>query len=188
VSIKVTCGSCGKQLRAKEESAGKKVKCPGCGDILIIPEGVYDAVEEGADAYADDYGDDPYGNDSYDDNPYADDGMGSYGSDVGSPGGGGATKPCPMCGEMIKPKAPKCRYCGEIFDAKLKKKAKSKGDDENPNVWEWLLAIFCGGIGCIVGIVYAVQGKPKGGKMIGVSLLMGFVWRIIGVVLEGLAR
>ena len=34
--IAVACG-CGKQLQAKRELAGKRVKCPGCGKALAIP-------------------------------------------------------------------------------------------------------------------------------------------------------
>ena len=34
--IPVTCG-CGKKFRAKAELAGKRVKCPACGDVLAIP-------------------------------------------------------------------------------------------------------------------------------------------------------
>src|SRR5262245_36544007 len=29
--------ACGKKLQAKDEYAGKKLKCPGCGAILTIP-------------------------------------------------------------------------------------------------------------------------------------------------------
>jgi hypothetical protein len=35
--ISLTC-SCGKSLRIKEELAGRKVRCPGCRDILTVPE------------------------------------------------------------------------------------------------------------------------------------------------------
>lgn len=35
-------------------------------------------------------------------------------------------KPCPMCGEIIYESAAKCRYCGEIFDARLKKSGSKK--------------------------------------------------------------
>ncbi|MGO9468879.1 MAG: PrsW family glutamic-type intramembrane protease [Isosphaeraceae bacterium] len=36
MAITFDCG-CGKSLRAKDEFAGKKTKCPGCGSILTIP-------------------------------------------------------------------------------------------------------------------------------------------------------
>ena len=35
-SVIVAC-SCGKRLKAKFELAGKKVKCPGCGGVLVVP-------------------------------------------------------------------------------------------------------------------------------------------------------
>src|SRR5262245_17075636 len=35
--ILVKCSECGKSLKAKDELAGKKVKCPGCGNVLAIP-------------------------------------------------------------------------------------------------------------------------------------------------------
>lgn len=34
--VVVAC-SCGKRLKAKPELAGKKVKCPGCGGVLVVP-------------------------------------------------------------------------------------------------------------------------------------------------------
>jgi hypothetical protein len=36
MSISVTC-SCGRALRAKDEAAGKRVRCPGCGNAVEVP-------------------------------------------------------------------------------------------------------------------------------------------------------
>jgi len=36
MSIKVTC-SCGMKLRAKDEAAGKRARCPACGKITLLP-------------------------------------------------------------------------------------------------------------------------------------------------------
>ncbi len=182
VSIKVTCNACGKKLKAKGESAGKKVKCPGCGDILIIPEAVYDAVEDEFD----DYGDDTFDDDTYGEDPFASDDIDSYGSEISVPAKG--RKPCPMCGEMIQAGASKCRFCGEIFDPKLKKKAKAAGADADMTGGDWAVAIICSGIGCIAGIVWLIQGKPKGGKMLGVSLAMGILWNVINVIIQSAAQ
>jgi hypothetical protein len=101
-------------------------------------------------------------------------------------------KPCPMCGEMIVRDAAKCRYCGEIFDPELKKREKKKAksskfsgsDDEDLTTGDWVVAVLCSGIGCIVGIVWMIQGKPKGAKMLGVSLLMQVVWTVIRIAIE----
>lgn len=43
--ISFACG-CGKQLRAKDELAGKKTKCPECGSILTIPAPPQTTVDE----------------------------------------------------------------------------------------------------------------------------------------------
>ena len=48
---------CGKRMKARDSSAGKRVKCPDCGSPVSVPAMVK-AVEE-IDEY-DDYGDDPY--------------------------------------------------------------------------------------------------------------------------------
>jgi TM2 domain-containing membrane protein YozV len=37
--IEFACSSCGKRLRVKDESAGKRVKCPGCQTVLRVPGG-----------------------------------------------------------------------------------------------------------------------------------------------------
>ena len=49
---------------------------------------------------------------------------------------------------------------------------------------DWVFCILCGGIACIFGIVYAIQGKPKGLKMVGVSLLAQLFWGAVRVILE----
>ena len=38
--IDFSCHVCSRKLRAKDESAGKKVKCPGCGQIVAVPKTV----------------------------------------------------------------------------------------------------------------------------------------------------
>jgi len=37
MTIPVTC-NCGKKLRAKPELAGRRVKCPACGGVLVVPD------------------------------------------------------------------------------------------------------------------------------------------------------
>jgi predicted RNA-binding Zn-ribbon protein involved in translation (DUF1610 family) len=175
VAIRVTCSACGKTLQARDSSAGKKAKCPGCGAVIEVPEAIYDA-EEIADAGAgaspeDEFSGMDFG--GYEEAP-ADD-----------------RRACPACGEMIKTSASRCRYCGEVFDAGLKRKAKKKKsrrsvaeDDENLSAGEWVVAILCSGIGCIMGIIWMIQGKPKGLKMFGISILMQLFWGAVRLMLE----
>jgi hypothetical protein len=99
-----------------------------------------------------------------------------------------------MCGEMILATAAKCRYCGEIFDPTLKK-AKGKRfktfshEDESISTGEMVLAVLCSGIGCILGLVWMIQGKPKGLKMVGLSIAMSVFWSIVrGVLMMALKQ
>ena len=98
-------------------------------------------------------------------------------------------RPCPSCGEMIPMGAATCRFCGEIFDARLHQHASRSGgynSDDNLEAVDWVLAICCLNVGCIVGLVYLIQGKKKGLKMIGVNLLaqfiIGFLWGMLSAM------
>lgn len=92
-------------------------------------------------------------------------------------------KDCEYCGEKIKAQSKKCRYCGEYLDRNLKRqneKKKSNSDsDEKLTTSEIIFCALCGGLACIVSIVYIIQGKKKGWKMLGVSLISVVIWTII---------
>lgn len=113
--ISVTCKGCGKTLKAKDTLAGKKVKCPGCSTALTIPAPEAEVLD--AEAY-EAPADDEFGNmpDEYD-MPAADDA-----AETGR-------RPCPACAESIPVKAAKCRFCGEVFDKKLRLKSKKVDPD-----------------------------------------------------------
>ena len=61
-------------------------------------------------------------------------------------------------------------------------------DDRKMTVVDWLICIFCSGIGCIVGIIRVVQGKPNGGMMIGMSILFAVLWNVVVMVLQALGN
>lgn len=52
--IAFSCDKCDKQLKVKDELAGKKVKCPGCGQIVVAP--VLTAVSPAPQGHALDLG------------------------------------------------------------------------------------------------------------------------------------
>jgi predicted RNA-binding Zn-ribbon protein involved in translation (DUF1610 family) len=179
--ISFQCPQCGKKLKAPDEAAGKSSKCPGCGGTVTCPEPIYEAEvfdesqpPAGHDPYADLDSDKPYG--LVDPQP------------VAAPSTEDR-RPCPMCGEMILTTAAKCRYCGEVFDPALKKAKGSKSKrygpgEEDLTTGDKVVAVLCSGIGCIAGIVWMIQGKPKGKKMVGLSLAMNVVWIVIRLILE----
>ena len=105
---------------------------------------------------------------------------------------GEARRPCPMCGEMIVATAAKCRYCGEIFDPSLKK-ARKKGkrhdaEAENLAGGDIAVGLLCSGIGCIAGIVWMIQGKPKGWKMLLLSIISDVVKSAILAIIQSQNR
>jgi predicted RNA-binding Zn-ribbon protein involved in translation (DUF1610 family) len=181
--ISFRCQHCGKKLKAPDSAAGKSSKCPGCGSIVTCPEPVYEAeVVEMTMEPEQPPGLSPFA-DLDDDKPYA--------VVDPAPAAESATesrRPCPMCGEMILSSAVKCRFCGEVFDATLKKakskKSKKKYSDEDESLsgGDIAVGLLCSGIGCIVGLVWMIQGKPKGLKMFGLSFLMVVVWNVVRYV------
>ncbi|TWU04164.1 hypothetical protein CA54_60460 [Symmachiella macrocystis] len=176
--IEFECPTCGKALKVRESSAGKTGKCPDCNGKIQVPDAVYDAEE--VESYST-QGDDDFS--SFD-------GYENAGTPIPREEAEGAFRhPCPVCGEMIKDSAVKCRYCGEIFDETLKKKESRHSDeDADLTTGDWVFCIICSGIACIFGIVYMIQGKPKGIKMVGISFVMQIVWGIVRVILEAAAN
>lgn len=185
--IQFECPHCGRKLKAPDNAAGKSSNCPGCGRRVTAPEPIHDA--------------EIVGHDSGDDMPEILDGPSPYSDlDDGTPYGveGPADaplpperrKPCPVCGEMIIASAAKCRFCGEVFDPALRKaESKKRGkrasrEDSELTTGEYAVAILCSGIGCIAGLIWMIQGKPKGGKMLGISLLFVVIWNVVRFAIE----
>jgi predicted RNA-binding Zn-ribbon protein involved in translation (DUF1610 family) len=187
MAISFSCTRCGKKLKAPDNAAGKTSKCPGCGSPVTCPEPVYDAeivdaAPGGVDPYAELDTDKPYA--LVEPQPGA--------APEGEATPGEARRPCPMCGEMIVATAAKCRYCGEIFDPALKKAKKkgkrSRAEDEDLTTSEIVIAVLCSGIGCIAGLIWMIQGKPKGAKMLGISVVMGVFWSVVRMVLQSVGE
>jgi len=181
--IHMSCPSCGATLKAPDDAIGRTTKCPECGTAMTVSEPIYDAEaipDSDAALPKSAYGlDEPAAS--------------AAGAGAGSSPPGEERRPCPMCGEMIVATAAKCRYCGEIFDPALKKieSLKQAGTTEpgaDMSTGDWVVALICSGIGCIAGIVWMIQGKPKGKKMFAVSLVAAVFWGIVRVFIEAASK
>lgn len=51
-----------------------------------------------------------------------------------------------------------------------------RGRDSELENGDWILAALCGAIACILGVVWMIQGKPKGVKMVGACILFTLLW------------
>jgi hypothetical protein len=99
---------------------------------------------------------------------------------------------CKFCGELIKRKARKCKHCGELVGTAaraVEAERKAKEDkDANLTTTEIIFGLLCGTIACIFGVVWAIQGKKKGLKMIGLAIASQFAWAAIQMVIKELSR
>ncbi len=135
MKITFPCTRCGKTLKAREGAVGRTRKCPICATRVTCPAPAYtgqileaEVVDaEVVDAEVMATAAPAYHSPAV--APYAglDDG-GAYEVVAPRPGGSSQVeprRPCPMCGETILASAVKCRFCGEVFDAMLKKGKKT---------------------------------------------------------------
>lgn len=201
MAIKFSC-KCGKHLKAPESAAGRRSRCPRCGDPVVVPspEKTVPLPERDLDMPPD-----------------------SGTRELEIPGGGGAARgdpgrseprregrECPYCGEEILKVARKCKHCGEFFDARPRGKSRKRSakvvvhTDVPPEVAKahrtarsallgGFLSFFCLGLGFLFGIL-AIYYGAKANDMLnrnglpasGVAIA-GMVLGLIGIVVNAVA-
>jgi predicted RNA-binding Zn-ribbon protein involved in translation (DUF1610 family) len=174
MSIVVKCPSCGKRLDAPSSWSGKLATCPVCGDQIRIAEEALDAEPV------------PLPSDAPSESAAAEaslDGLSAkdYGGTLPK------RKPCPVCGESIVATAAKCRFCGELFDSRLKTRAKSEvrnSQDENLSAVDCVACVLVSGVTCVLGVVYMIQGKRRGTQMFAISVVAMVFWFIVVSIVE----
>ena len=121
--IQVTCRSCRGTFNAPDSAAGKRAKCPKCGNVIEIPLAVpADEIYEAEEAPPRPSDDEEF--------------------EVEPPPTVSAEdrKPCPACGEMIARAAVKCRFCGEVLDKSMMRVLGDPGDVRDP-AWQKVRSI-----------------------------------------------
>ena len=169
-------------MKAADSAAGRVVKCPACGLKMRIvrPKSERPPVEDYGDV--EDYGSDDelseFANLPLDE-------FKDYGP-VRSKSG--RRKPCPMCGEPIRVKARKCRYCGENLVKKEKSYQARRDWHHNPTLQgtsesltggDILFAVLCTNIGCFMGLYWTMTGESKGWKMLLLCIALQIFWVIV---------
>lgn len=120
--IRAECESCGKVINAKDDAAGRRIKCPECGDPISVPRGrrkkgarkkaARRRPEESSDP---DFGDLDFGRLAA---------MERRGDSLGK----GTVEECVSCGEPVGEFTEECPHCGEPHAElkQIKKRAKRK--------------------------------------------------------------
>jgi DNA-directed RNA polymerase subunit RPC12/RpoP len=181
MSFNIRC-ECGKQFKVKDENAGKKAKCPGCGRVLVLnrPAAAPPSSAPELDGLA--------AMAEMERNAVVEENAPVEAPRRQAAGPQYARIACPHCGTMIPAQALICEACrnpirgGALPNRRATSYAVDTADSDL-TAGEWVLAIICSGIGCIMGIIWMVQGKPKGWKMLAVSLTAAAIGNTIGFIL-----
>lgn len=120
MTITFSCAKCGRTLRTTDEKAGRKARCPGCGDILTVP-----ASAAPPEASYEDWDDSSPGAAESEDDEEA----------VPTPlPARRRSRSCPMCGAGAAASARTCKACGEPLDADQKRGRSGDGVPQSVEV------------------------------------------------------
>jgi DNA-directed RNA polymerase subunit M/transcription elongation factor TFIIS len=156
VTIEFHCPHCDKLLKTPDDKAGVRANCPGCGQTVTVPEPMAEA------ALADE---------SFAESEHVPDVV-----DAGA-ATRSDTKPCPMCGAMIKKAATRCRFCGEALTGRLQSHAPGGRGPTRIDAGEVLSQTWRLYKKHIIFVIAGVMiwiGIP-----VGVQLVLGFVQQIV---------
>ena len=171
MSIRFDCPKCGKRLSAPDGATGRTATCPGCQALVTAPKPQPGTLVEEPSVASTFPPPDAAGT-SADELP-------QFTTDEQQ-----ATTSCPRCGEPVVTPALVCQACGESLGAGTPRKKKRAAQESELETSDWLLCLLCSVVGCIMGFVCLAQGKPKGLKMVFVSLGMILVWGVVRVAMQ----
>lgn len=97
----------------------------------------------------------------------------------------GAVKDCPHCNLVNPSEALRCD-CG--YDFVEGRSPTSHLPTSDLSTIDWVICIVLPVIGVIVGLVRSSQGKPAGGKMVGISVISLIVWTAIRFMILAASR
>lgn len=158
MTIEFSCGHCGKALSTGDDKAGRKAKCPGCGEPVQVP-----TVNTDGEDLADQLASAPV---------------------VGAARSSGQRQrhtECPMCGHKVAADETECSACGEPLTSASRQSARKSAGDAVPfevgvvlsRSWE----IYKSDLGLVVG------GQIVAG-LLGIAALVPGMGMLIGAVVS----
>ncbi len=109
MTIEFSCSHCNKVLKTSDDKAGRRAKCPQCGEPIDVPI-PQAATEDGSDGF-DEFDDTVPEEQSFlAESPVREEDSFLAAGNID----------CPMCGALIQPGAKKCQYCGETLQASVR--------------------------------------------------------------------
>jgi predicted RNA-binding Zn-ribbon protein involved in translation (DUF1610 family) len=165
VAVTFACPACGRLTQAPETLVGRRAECPLCHIVIEVPappeedELVLELAEPATPKLA------------AVKKPSSDDDVDRW--------------QCPGCGGIIPTSAALCRHCGMVFDhERASRRGRSPVDDDRLAAGDIVIGLIpcISWIGVVVGIVYLAQGRPKGWKMIALSLGASLAWIAFSVM------
>ena len=119
--IPVECGSCGHRLKAKDASAGRKIRCPECEEPIAVPAGGGGPKRKKRPAKKRPVPEE------FDENADLDFGSLAAMERRGDSLGAGNVEPCPECGEPVGKRATECPHCeADLVEVRGEIKKKKK--------------------------------------------------------------
>ncbi|MBS0264960.1 MAG: hypothetical protein JSS02_23710 [Planctomycetes bacterium] len=163
MTIEFHCPHCGKLLRTPDNKSGVKANCPGCQEMVTVPQP--QAEDRPADEYL------PVATPESETSHTAEEDLDD-------------TKPCPMCGATIKKLAKKCRFCGEVLSVSQKRAGVwNHTEIDMGEVFETTWKIYKKQFGLILGGVIIWMAVP-----FVVNIVTSFVQQIVAVGVAAGAR
>ncbi len=205
--ISVRCPKCQKKLQAPDSLAGKRAKCPHCGQLMRLPEPApqTEEVEEDKEVLEDLGSSDPLGPPTTDQpadgldtsSTFSEQQFDEMLADVGTRAEAKPSEPppnsypCPICHELIVRGSPKCPFCGEDFNQYLQPQKQGSNaashfaNSMNALGGTWIgLALLAMGM-LFLGIMGAAAwGDPQGEGVIAlliVLMLPCLLWVALGM-------
>jgi predicted RNA-binding Zn-ribbon protein involved in translation (DUF1610 family) len=175
VTIEFQCPHCSKLLKTPDDKAGVRANCPGCGEIVTIPD-LVNEVAQADDSFAAVAADAEVEEEIPDAGSIA---TGSAAADSIESTSQYDTKPCPMCGAAIKKAARRCRFCGEELErgaASERKPTKIDAGEILSHAW----AIYKEQLGLVLGAIVVFWVIT-----LGVAGVQGVIQNVITLTIAG---